>query len=166
MATEFVNICNELFEFFPGRATRATADRWARRLVQDDYTISELRKGLDYTVHNCERLPSYSEFTTIIRNNSPRPDPQEEEDERAAKSAAAMRQRTQLMLDAYLGKYDQATLERSVRQWWVGVYGGNPADWGMSLRLFLPIFFEDLRSAKGDMDRCIEIGKNRANGNR
>lgn len=158
LASEYVNQLNELFDSFPQRVTKTTADRWAKRLLEQDFTLHEISSAVDRTIQTCERVPSYAEFLTIIRTTSPRPSVQDEIDAEVEKQAEALRVQTHMRTEAFVNKYSEERLESLVKQWWDGVYGGNPEVYGYPLRVFLPIFFQDLIAARGDIDKAIEIG--------
>jgi len=162
LSAEYINLLNGMFESFPQRMTRTAAERWSKRLLDQDFTLHEVDAAVDRTITTCERVPSYSEFTTIIRTTNPRPSAQEEIDAEVEKKAEALRKRSALQLEAFLTKYSQERLESLVRQWWDGVYSGNPGDYGFPLRVFLPIFFQDLETARGDIDKAIDIGRTRS----
>ncbi len=54
-------------------------------------------------------------------------------------------------------KYGDQELDALLHKWWVGVYGGDSKTWGLGLRAFLPIFFQDLVKAKGDIEEAIQL---------
>lgn len=161
ISAEHKNLCRELFENF-GKKLEATADRWAWRLVEADFTMAEVKAGLDYVVLTCEKLPSFTEFVTVIRNQSNREDPQDKADQDLEDKAAAYRQKTELRKEGFIQNHGEDKLYSILNTWWTNVYGTCPESYGLPIKSFLPIFFDDLQEAMrsgGGLNEAIEISK-------
>lgn len=158
ISCEFVNLCNELYENY-GKRMNNTASRWAKRLVYSDYTIHEVRSAVDKTVETCERIPSYSEFKTILSQFSRKNDSEAEEQKRIDEKCEILRKNTEHMHKMFLSKYSEEQLNKLLNKWFDAVYSDtNPEMFGLSKRVFLPIFFQDLAKAKGDIALAITYG--------
>ena len=156
IAVEHKNLLTKLFTGF-GRKMETTADLWAKKLIKRDYTISEVSKAVDVVMETCEKVPSYSQFVEIARNNSTRPDPNEKREEFELAKMKEYRHKTKLRRDALVGKYSESWLLEKLNTWWDGVYNSDPTQY-FSLGTFMPIFLDDFCDAKGDMNIAIEIG--------
>ena len=153
----------ELFECFPGYNPKKTIERWTRRLADAGYRDTEVKAGVDCCVATLSKVPAISEFETIIRNQSPRIDHKHLAREREVHDQAErLREWTAKCEAEFLEVFTQDQLIQSVRAWWTGVYGGDPSEYGMGLRVFLPIFFQDLMAGNRNLDKAIEIGRTRS----
>jgi len=94
-----------------------------------------------------------------VRNFSSRSTPKETEEAKHNKRAAELREWTAGQKKTFLENFTEKQLIDAIGKYWKGVYGGNPADYGLTLRLFLPIFFLDLHKANGNLNKAIEYGQ-------
>ena len=160
ISVEFKRLLLHMFTAF-GRKMEATADIWASRLVKSNKTINEVRTAVDVTVASCARLPSYSEFTDILRANSDRESPEEKNAKFEESKIKKFQAETALRREAFIERYSEAKLLEMLSEWHSGVYGSDFTDY-FPLGTFAPIFLQDLHQAGGNLEKAIVIGRGKA----
>lgn len=146
----------KLFEFFPTYKNKATIQRWAERLAGKSITPKEVARAAEHVVSTQNKICAISELESIIYNQSPRfNEVDREKEEKFDREASELRGRTKQYLDMALETYSQEQIDSLLLKWWEGIYGGDPKEYGLSLRVFYPIFFQDLEAAGWNLDKAI-----------
>jgi len=158
LASKFKEECLKLFLTY-GRKLEVTAEIWSKRLLDADVTLGEIKKAVDQTVLTCDRMPSLSEFLTILRKTTPRETREETESKKLIEQSNEMLEWSKGQKAKFIESIGEDATFKALKKYCNGVFSFNEESYGITYEFFYPIFFKDIVRSKGNLDEAIVLGK-------